>query len=424
VSAWEASGVNLRGPCPNCGTALSTDQRYCAECGERLVAPLSMPYAAPPLGANRFGLPMPLRVASTLALATLVFGVVVGTAMSTALSEQVEPPPPMVAQAAPPEPPKPKPAAAPPVPAPTTPPPVASSVGSSYAPGLDPEGTSGGAATKPRPQILSGTVVHTNRAAGSYSLAQGGPLVAIHARSLPEPGARVRTPVRQLINGTYAEDGKRKTRSPVGRATFSGTVTFRPDQQSQTQQGQHFYSVSGTGTSVLVHVRPDAAGNASLPEFASQVTVTVSFDSPSATPPPTTPPTGTTTTPQPTANACDTDGEAVAAGQTTDPTVQLNQVDRKVDQSAVTSSSLAGIVQAVCPGTSQLVLSADDVRASDQDSVLSVASGIDLRKVHVGRPITATVTLKPPDLLSLGSLAGDQGVKGADSQKQVQGSSG
>jgi hypothetical protein len=420
VSAREANGANLRGPCPTCGTPLATDQRYCAECGERLVAPLSMPYAAPPLqSANRFGLPMPARVASTLAIATLVFGVVVGTAMSTALSERIEPPPPLLAQAAPPPAAKPKPSApAPAPPAPAPPAPVATDVGSPYAPGLQPSGGSGKTA-KPKPQIISGPVVHVNRAAGSYAVAQGGPLVAIHARSLPDPGARVRTPVRQLVNGTYAEDGKRKTKGRANTATFSGTVTFRDD-----EQGKDYYTVSGTGTSVLVHVPPDASGGGTPPEFASSVTVTVRFDAPGSAPSPPTSTTTTPTTPQQTANACDADGEAVATGPTSAPTVKLTQTSRTVDGTGVTTGSLAGIVQAVCPGTRQLVLSADDVRASDQDAVLGVGQGIDLRKVHTGRPIVATVELKPPDLISLGSLAGDQGIKGADSEKQVQGDSG
>ena len=415
----EAKRLNSQGPCPSCGTELAIDQRYCAECGQRLVSPLSMPYAAPPLHApNRFGLPMPLRVASTLALATLVFGVVVGTAMSTALSEHPAPPAPILAQAPPTPAPIEKPAPVAPAPAPTPPPPVASSFESPYAPGTQP--TTSTKVPKLKPQIISGTVVHTNPVAGSYALAQGGPLVAVHARRLPQPGDRVRTPVRTLLNGTYAEDGKRKTKGSTDKATFSGTVTFSDD-----TAGKDYYTVSGTGTSVLVRMQPDAAGAATPAPFASSVTVSVRFDAPGSTTPPTPPtdgtPTTTTTTPQQTANACDADGEAGAATPKLSPSKQLTETSRKVDQTGVTTASLEGIVQAICPNSGQVVLSADDTRESGQDSVLGVVREIDLSELRVGQPITATADLKPPDLLSLGTLASDQGMKGADDQTQIQG---
>jgi hypothetical protein len=55
--------------------------------------------------------------------------------------------------------------------------------------------------------------------------------------------------------------------------------------------------------------------------------------------------------------------------------------------------------------------------------VLGVARGIDLSKLRPGQPITATVELKPPDVISLGSLASDQGMKGASDSSQAQGAS-
>jgi hypothetical protein len=371
---------------------------------------------------------MPLRVAGTLALATLVFGVVVGTAMSTALSEHPAPPPPILAQAPPPKEPKVTPAPVAPAPAPVAPAPIATDFGDAYAPGIQP--TTSTKVPKPKPQIISGTVVHTNPAAGSYALAQGGPLVAVHARSLPQPGDRVRTPVRTLLNGTYAEDGKRQAKGRTDKATFSGTVTFRDD-----NAGKDYYTVSSTGTSVLVRVAPDAAGNATPPDFASSVTASVRFVPPGSTAPPPAPAspapsdgalppatttTTTTTTPQQTAQACDADGEAGAAGQKISSPVELRETSRTVDQSNVPSASLAGIVQAICPGSRQIVLSADDIRESEQDNVLGVVREIDLSKLRIGQPITATVDLKPPDLLSLGTLASDQGMKGANDPNQVQ----
>jgi hypothetical protein len=162
----------------------------------------------------------------------------------------------------------------------------------------------------------------------------------------------------------------------------------------------------------------------------------VRFDAPGSTAPPPAPPptaptdgvlppatTTTSTTPQQTAQACDADGEAGAAGQKVSPPVQLTETARTVDQSNAPSASLAGIIQAVCPGSRQIVLSADDIRESGQDNVLGVVRDIDLSKVRTGQPITATVDLKPPDLLSLGTLASDQGMNGANDASQSQGSS-
>jgi hypothetical protein len=371
---------------------------------------------------------MPMRVAGTLVLSTLVFGVVVGTAMSTALSEHPDPPPPILVQAPPPKEPKQEPVVPAPIPTPSAPAPVASDLGPAYAPGVQPSVST--KIPKPAPQIVSGTVVHTNPAAGSYALAQGGPLVAVHARRLPQPGERVRTPVRTLLNGTYAEAGKRKRKGTTDKATFSGTVTFRDD-----EAGKDYYTVSGTGTSVLVRVPPGPGGAATPPDFATAVTVTVRFDAPgSTTPPPTPPPatptdgvlppattTTTPTQPQSTPQACDSDGEAGAASGKISPSKQLTETARSVDQTGVTAASLAGIIQAVCPGSRQIVLSADDTRESEQDSVIGIARGIDLTKVRPGQPILGTVDLKPPDLLSLGTLSSDQGMNGANDPNQVQG---
>jgi hypothetical protein len=411
--------VNHREPCPRCGAPIATDQRYCIECGERFAPALSLPYSTATSGASRFALPAPLRAVSTLAAAALGFGVVVGTAMSPALSgPDAEPAPPVAqlppSQAPTPQPPATAPPAAPAAPAPPATPP--SSPGSPYAPGLSTGGEVTEKTVKPKPQIISGTVVQVNRMAGSYAVAPGeGPLVAIHAKKLPTAGMQVQTPVRNLLNGTYAEDGKRKTKGRRDKATFSGTVTFRDD-----EQGKDFYTVSSPGSSVLVRISPDAAGAATPPGFGTAVTVNVRLD-------PFTPPsmtTGTTTSPAPApvASECDGDGEAVPATPAIEPETILSQLDVTVDQQSATAADVEGIVQAVCPGTGQLVLSADGARESGRDILVQAQQGIDLRKVHVGRSVVGGVELKPPDSLSLSGVASNQGIKGAESQKQIQGS--
>jgi hypothetical protein len=299
------------------------------------------------------------------------------------------------------------------VPAPPPAPPV-TSLGSPYAPGIAPS-TTAEKEGKPKPQVISGTVVHLNPVAGTYAIANGGPLIAIHAKKLPQPGSRVRTPVRELANGTFAEEGKRKTKGRSGGSTFSGTVTFRDD-----EPGKDFYAVSNEGSSVLVRVPPEAGGVSTPPEVGASVLVGVRFSPPSpgsAGEPTTTP----APEQQPAANACDPDGEAIPATPLIAQAVSLAQTKLTVYE-PVAQAELAGIVQAVCPSTRQLVLSADDTRESLQDAVLQVRAGVDLAKVKVGKAIVGSVELRSPELLSLGGLASDQGIKGADGVKQVQGS--
>jgi hypothetical protein len=289
------------------------------------------------------------------------------------------------------------------------------SFGSPYAPGIAPS-TTAEKEVKPKPQVISGTVVHLNPVAGTYAIANGGPLIAIHANRLPQPGSRVRAPVRELANGTFAEDGKRKTKGRSDGATFSGSVTFRDD-----DPGKDFYTVSNNGSSVLVRVPPEPGGVSSPPELGASVLVGVRFSpsSPaSAGEPTTTPAPGQ----QPATNSCDPDGEAIPATPPIGQAVTLAQTELTVNGQSVTDVDLAGVVQAVCPTTRQLVLSADDTRESLQDAVLQVGAGVDLARVKVGKAIVGSVEPRSPDLLSLGGLASDQGIKGADSVKQVQGS--
>ena len=415
------------GPCSSCGAELALEQRYCVECGKRLGPPLSLPYpvAVRPRQRSRLALPMPMRLVATLALTAVGFGLVVGTAMSTVLSEPESVPPPLVAQTPREAPKQPKAPAVAPPPAtvPVTPPP--SGLGTGYVPPIATTPAPSAKIVKPKPQILRGTVVQVNRSSGSYALAQSaGPLVAIHSRRLPELGARVRTPVKTLVNGTYGEDGKRKTRGRADKATFSGVVPFRDD-----EPGKDFYTVSSTGTSVLVRMTPDGAGVATPPPFASSVTVTVRLGAPPPPPAQTTPGTGTTTTTTttptpPQSGGCDSDGEAVSPTPKAGSSLVPTQTELKVDQQSVTDGDIAGTVQAVCPGTGQLVLSADGARESERDVVVSVpgSTGIDLRQVSVGSTVIAGVELKQPSGLVLHGIASDQGIKGANTQTEIQGS--
>src|SRR5262245_36428260 len=88
----------------------------------------------------------------------------------------------------------------------------------------------------PAPTTISGTVVHLNPGANSYTVATAeGTMAAVHAPgqpqakrgSTPEPGDRVKVEVRVVYNGTYAETSDPRTRGTSDIAQVSGTVTFR-----------------------------------------------------------------------------------------------------------------------------------------------------------------------------------------------------
>ena len=216
------------GPCPECGEELAADQRYCISCGHRVEASLAPSYhpvfdGGAERGAARRGFPIPIPVATTIAAVTLGFGVVMGTAISPNLSglkagEYVAGP--TVAQA----------------PAPEPEPPAKKQKGTGdFDAGATTTGTdfgdtsgfygstgttgstggTGGVAPdndkkKPKPKpdytFLTGTVVHQNPVAGSYSISAGAGLSAIHTtRALPVVGTQVKVPIRVLANGTFSE---------------------------------------------------------------------------------------------------------------------------------------------------------------------------------------------------------------------------
>lgn len=324
-----------------------------------------------------------------------------------------------------------------PAPAPVTPAPEAED--DETAPGTDTEEPSD-------EQTLAGTVVHANPAADSYALAAtGGALYALHARKLPDPGTRVKLPVRQLANGTYAEDGKLDTSGKRASAEIAGTVTFVDD--SPEAPG---YTVSSPGSSVLVHVEPKANGSApSLPQLGAFVTVTGKIEKPPASerrgpgraadptvPPPTTPPPDTppvdtpppTTTPPvdtppPTgepAPSCAPDPTQPAPKEI-EPVAIITETSIDGGGEPGTYSDFAGIVGAVCEDTGELLLSADDIRESGQDLLFSVPEGISVSKLEVGDSVAATATIAEDGALELAGLSSDEGTKGADDEKLVQG---
>jgi hypothetical protein len=267
---------------------------------------------------------------------------------------------------------------------------------------------------KPEGQRLAGIVVHVNPAAASYSLAdQGGQLYAVHARALPAPGLRVRSSVRQLANGTYAQRGKRERLGTATRATFSGVVTFvdpgpagiAPDQAAAA------YSLSVPGASVWV--RQPVASTEPLPPVGSFADVSVHFE-PSPPPQETLDP---ALEPEPTVPRC---ARAVPPPPAV-PASVLVQDTISLFGSPGTYADLAGTVQAVCPDTGELVLSADDIRDSGRDLTLSVPAGFDLSRLAMDDPIRGTASIAETGQLTLSGLAGDRGIAGADDRSALQG---
>ncbi len=235
---------------------------------------------------------------------------------------------------------------------------------------------------------LKGVVVHTNAAAGSYALAiGGGELVPVHARKLPPPGTRLSVVARHLANGTFAESEPPERSGKASQARFRGAVTFvDPDPAAPA------YTVSGRGASLLVHADPDPSGALpELPVLGSYANVAAAIRKPA------------------------TSGEPAP-----DAILLQRQIEVEGGEPA-TYLDLAGIVTAVLPETSQLLLSADDRRESGKDIVLAVPPRFDTAQLDPGDSFLATATVEEDGTLTLAGLASDEHTKGADDSATAQG---
>lgn len=236
-------------------------------------------------------------------------------------------------------------------------------------------------------ETLEGVVVHVNRAAGSYAVAEGGgTLVAVHAPTAPQPGTEVEVPLQPLANGTFAEAGKRVRAGAETRAMVSGVVTF-----VDADPAAPAYAISKRGVSMLVHVHPDPSGaTAALPEVGAFATVAVEIER-SKRP-----------------------AEPV---EDLPPPFVLWQRHLEADGTPLTYGDFAGIVTAVNLEANQLQLSADDVGESDADLLFDFPQGeFDLSEIEVGTSILVTATIEPDGRLVLSDLASDEHRKGADSE--------
>jgi hypothetical protein len=266
-------------------------------------------------------------------------------------------------------------------------------------------------------EALAGIVLHANPAAASYTIAEPtGALDVVHAAKPPQPGVKVSVPTHLLANGTFAEAGARTKAGLRTRATLSGVVTYVDSTATAPA-----YTVSKRGVSVLVHVHPDPTGAIpALPMLGSFASVAVEIEklpsaSASEAPAPATEP-----IPAPAQAGCAPDPTlpsppAIQAGAI------LWQRQVQVQGAPFTYGDFAGIVEAVCPGSAQLLLSADDIRESGHDLLFAVSATIDTAKLEVGQSVLATATIGADGALALTGLASDERVKGAEDTKAIQG---
>lgn len=297
------------------------------------------------------------------------------------------------------------------------------------APELEPEAPPPTEEDEPEGETLKGVVVHLNEAAGSYTVAsKGGAITAVHASKAPAAGTQVKVPIAPLANGTYSEAGKRVKLGEEEEATISGIVTYvDPDPADPA------YTVSKRGASMLVHVRPDPTGAApDLPEVGAFANVAVEIEArepstevPGAADEPPAPveatvPDAPTVEPPTAAAECTASTELVSPSA--EPEIVLWQRHLEAEGTPLTYGDFGGIVTAVCPESNQLLLSADDLRESEEDLLFEVpGEEIDLLRLQVGSPVLATATIAADGKLSLTGLAGDEKRKGADDEKALQG---
>jgi hypothetical protein len=298
-------------------------------------------------------------------------------------------------------------------------------------------------------ETLTGIVLHVNPAAGSYTIADSaGTLSAIHAVKTPKPGMKVSISTRLLANGTLAESGPREKLATRVKAAFNGVVTYVDPTPSAPA-----YTVSKRGASVLVRVQPDPTGAVPpLPLLGAFANVEVDIEKPP--PPPASPaasgeqvalggqvtsggqvadvsvPTSAGEAPPPAAPATEPAPAAPAAcaPDPSQPPLPVFNSDAVLWQRQLsaggapfTFGDFAGIVEAVCADSGELLISADDTRQGLHDLLFKVPSGIETKKLKAGESVLATANIGTDGSLSLTGLASDERTKGAENLKAAQG---
>lgn len=437
--------MTLSGPCESCGAQIQGGHGLCVICGVR--ADVGIPAGTPVVEAvsagspSRYGIPIQPQIAVFAAALALGFGGVIGSALSPGIET-------ILAASAPPT------VAAPveeevapargggelggsresssagstsstsTAPTPVTPTPVtpAATTPVEETPIEDETPTDDGSTTEPDDEgvpddgttLASGTVIRVNPEAGSYSLAAGAAVSTIHSEDLPEPGIDVTVPTLNLFNGTLEEAGDRQEGAQEDTASFSGTVTFVDEEAS-------LYVLSSAGASIPV--RMPTGGKAEMPPLSALITANVGIGpvanvAPGEAEPAETSEADPGVDPAVTVPGAPPECEAQEQFPTepVDPQVELTQESFSIDFEELTAASFAGIVQATCPELDQIVVSADDLRETNQDLLLTVPNVVDPTSVQPGESVTVNADPNPREdgSLKLTGLASDEGLKGAD----------
>jgi hypothetical protein len=254
-------------------------------------------------------------------------------------------------------------------------------------------------------QIMEGVVIHANPAAGSYTLTiKGGELVAVHAPKLPAPGVKLSVPVRQLANGTFAEDQKPKREGRASGASLTGTVT-----SLSSNSAAPGYTVSGRGASVPVSVVPEPSGAVPPPPpVGSFVTVDAAIEKPAAGAP----------SPAPQAPLC----QAPMLAPPSPAPAALRQRTLKVENvEPSTYLELAAVFSGLCSDRPALLLSADDARDGGSDLLMGLPTGIDPGGLRPGDSVLASAEVGADGSMTLTGIVSDEGIRGADDASSAQG---
>jgi hypothetical protein len=434
--------------CRRCDTPLAADQRYCLNCGTR-VGPLRLPASRPRARQAPRRRPAPVRLptprsAGALAAMMLAFGVFAGFALGPSISgvgfaggqlvvnvpaqgqDSTNGPGADTASASaaggavtlgnpvgsagggrstPPR------AATTPVAAVALPPAAPTQTPSPPPAGdqSSPKPHSPAGGHKPPPEHeppTTGTVVHLNPVAHSYTLATGGgELMPIHTTRLPEPGAHVSVRTKQLFNGTFVEQGERATKGHETEALLGGYVSYRDPEALA-------YSLSVRGASLLIHLpKQDVA--ADLPPLGGYRLIRATIEKPAAP--------DRTRGGDPTTQTADGDGCSAGKGPDAGPVVVLTEERTQFTGPPVHYVDMEGIVGATCTDPGQIVLSADDVRDSTNNLLLNAPAPIDVTKLDQDQAIDVTAELGDDGSYTVTGLSSDQGASGADDPAAAQG---
>lgn len=263
------------------------------------------------------------------------------------------------------------------------------------------------------PFTLSGIVVSVNPVAESYALAVRGELYGIHTTELPDPGDRLEVPNQELANGTYAEDGERVEDGTAESSPLNGFVTYVSQDPLDP-----VYTLSARGVSVTVRL-PGESEPAVLPKLGAFVSVDAAINAPpDESAPPAVP---VPVDPVDPVEVPTIDCVRDEPGEVVQPAAELVQKSIEPTGDEFTYFDLTGIVQAVCPATGEFVISADGIRQSGADLTLVVPKGFDLDSLEVDHAVLATAELAENGTLSAAGIASDDGERGADDAKRLQG---